>query len=129
MGALRAGRKGYRSIADPSALGRFVALASTQAEMRRKTRTFLRGITVLMANLDLMNPLRYGRFAFQLGSHKLLRFALPFLLVTAFITNLFLSSEPLFGAIFWAQVGFYVVACAGGLWKPLQLHCIVHHAN
>src|SRR5438445_12314170 len=120
MGALRAGRKGYRSIADPSALGRFVALASTQAEMRRKIRTCLRGITVLMANLDLLNPLRYGRFAFQLGSHKLLRFLVPFLLVTTFITSMFLSSEPLYGAIFWAQVGFYVVAGAGAIVSPLQ---------
>ena len=37
--------------------------------MRRKVRTFLRGITVLLANLDLLRPLRYGRFAFQLASH------------------------------------------------------------
>jgi hypothetical protein len=128
MGALNAVRKGYRSVADPSALGRFVAVVSTQAEMRRKTRTFLRGITVLMANLDLLNPLRYGPFAFQLGSHKLLRFVVPFLLVTAFITNLFLSSEPAYGAIFWAQVGFYVVACAGGIVSPLQRNRIVRTA-
>jgi hypothetical protein len=46
-----------------------VAVTSTQAEMRRKVRTFLRGITVLLANLDLLRPLRYGRFAFQLASH------------------------------------------------------------
>src|SRR5262249_41451215 len=100
MGALRAARRGYRAVPDPSALGRFVALTSSQAEMRRKIRTFLRGITVLMANLDLLNPLRHGRFAFQLGSHKLLRFLAPFLLLMALITSLCLSSEPLYGAIF-----------------------------
>jgi hypothetical protein len=82
MGALGAARKGYRSIPDPSAPGRFVALVSTQGEMRRKVRTFLQGITVLMANLDLLNPLRYGRFAFQLASHKVLRFVAPFLLLS-----------------------------------------------
>jgi cellulose synthase/poly-beta-1,6-N-acetylglucosamine synthase-like glycosyltransferase len=128
MGALNAARKGYRSIPDPSALGRFVALVSTQAEMRRKIRTFLRGITVLMANLDLLNPLRYGRFAFQLASHKLLRFIVPFLLLTAFITSVILSGEPLYGAIFWAQVGFYVVACAGGVVGPHQHSRIVRTA-
>ena len=128
MGALRAGRKGYRSIADPSALGRFVALASTQAEMRRKIRTFLRGITVLMANLDLLNPLRYGRFAFQLASHKLLRFVVPFLLVATLMTSVFLSREPLYRAVLGAQVGFYLLACAGGVVGPLQRSRIVRTA-
>jgi cellulose synthase/poly-beta-1,6-N-acetylglucosamine synthase-like glycosyltransferase len=128
MGALRAARKGYRSIPDPSALGRFVALASTQAEMRRKIRTFLRGITVLMANLDLLNPLRYGRFAFQLASHKLLRFVTPFLLVTALVTSLLVSGEPLYGALFGAQVGFYLLACAGGIVSSLQRNPIVRTA-
>ena len=128
MGALRAARRGYRSIPDPSALGRFVALASTQAEMRRKIRTFLRGITVLMANLDLLNPFRYGRFAFQLASHKLLRFVAPFLFLTAFATSIFLSSQPLFGAIFCAQLGFYLVACAGGIITSLQRNRVVRTA-
>ena len=129
MGALRAARRGYRSIADPSALGRFVALASTQAEMRRKIRTFLRGITVLMANLDLLNPLRYGRFAFQLASHKLLRFVAPFLLADhPDDQQSVLSSEPLYGVIFGAQVGFYLLACAGGVVGSLQRSRIVRTA-
>jgi cellulose synthase/poly-beta-1,6-N-acetylglucosamine synthase-like glycosyltransferase len=128
MGALRAARNGYRAVSDSSALGRFVALVSNQAEARRKIRTFLRGITVLMANLDLLNPLRYGRFALELASHKLLRFVVPFLLLTILVTSVFLSSEPLYGAIFWAQVGFYGLACAGGLVRPLQRNRIVRTA-
>jgi cellulose synthase/poly-beta-1,6-N-acetylglucosamine synthase-like glycosyltransferase len=128
MGALRAARHGYRAVPDPAVLGRFVALASTQAEMRRKIRTFLRGITVLMANLDLLNPFRYGRFAFQLASHKLLRFLAPFLLLTAFGTSLFLSREPVYGAIFGAQLGFYLVACTGGIVTSLQKNRIVRTA-
>ena len=82
MGALRTARGGYRAIADPSVRGRFLAVKSSHAELQRKIRTFLRGITVLMANLDLMNPLRHGRFAFQLASHKLLRFSAPWLLLS-----------------------------------------------
>ena len=128
MGALRAARKGYRSIADPSALGRFVALVSTQAEMRRKTRTFLRGISVLMANLDLLNPLRYGRFALQLASHKLLRFIAPFLLLATLTTSGLLSGEPLYGVIFWAQATFYFLACAGGVPGSLQRSRVVRTA-
>ena len=129
MGALRAARNGYRSISDPSALGRFVALASPQAEMRRKIRTFLRGITVLMANLDLLNPLRHGRFAFQLASHKLLRFVVPFLLLTILTTNAFLTSAPFYASVFGAQVGLYLLAGAGGIVRPLQRSRIVRTAS
>ena len=128
MGALRAARRGYRSIADPAALGRFVALVSTQAEMRRKIRTFLRGITVLMANLDLLNPLRYGRFALQLASHKLLRFIAPFLLLATLTTSGLLSGEPLYGVIFWAQAAFYLLACAGAVAASLQRSRVVRTA-
>ena len=128
MGALRAARRGYRSIADPSALGRFVALASPQDEMRRKIRTFLRGITVLMANLDLLNPFRHGRFAFQLASHKLLRFLAPFLLLATLISSGLLSREPLYGLSFWAQTGFYLLAAAGGVVTTLQQSRVVRTA-
>ena len=128
MGALRAARRGYRSIADPSALGRFVALASPQDEMRRKIRTFLRGITVLMANLDLVNPVRHGRFAFQLASHKLLRFLAPFLLLATLISSGLLNREPLYGLSFWAQTGFYLLAVAGKVVTPLQQGRVVRTA-
>src|SRR5712692_1802484 len=128
MGALRAARRGYRSIADPSALGRFVALASTHAETRRKIRTFLRGITVLMANPDLLNPLCYGRFAFQLASHKLLRFLDPCLLLATLARSGLLSGEPLYRLMFCAQAGFYLLAGAGGIMSPLQRSRVVRTA-
>jgi glycosyltransferase involved in cell wall biosynthesis len=120
MGALHAARGGYRAIADPAVRGRFVAVASAQAERRRKVRTFLRGITVLMANLDLLNPLRHGRFAFQLASHKLLRFLAPLLLLTAFAASALGMPEPSLYALFWMQAAFYLLAVAGGAVPALQ---------
>ena len=81
----------------------------------------------MMANLDLLN-LCYSRFAFQLASHKVLLFVVPFLSLTILVTSVFLRSEPLYGAIFWAQVGFYSLACAGGLVRPLQRNRIVRTA-
>jgi len=67
-----------------------------------------------------LNPLRYGRFAFQLASHKLLRFLAPFLLLASLLTSGLLSGEPLYRVMFWAQAGFYLLAGAGGLVSPLQ---------
>ena len=120
MGALHAARRGYRSIADSSARGRFVTVPSAQAEVRRKIRTFLRGITVLMANLDLLNPVRYGQFAFQLASHKLLRFCAPFLLLAALATSGLLGGDPVFRVLFSIQAAFYFVGGISAVHTPLQ---------
>lgn len=128
LSALHAARAGYRAIADPSARGRFVAVVSTQAEMRRKVRTFLRGITVLMANLDLLNPLRYGRFAFQLASHKLLRFLAPILLVAALMASGLAGDTLLYGA-FALQATFYLLAWASGIFPWLQRQPLIRVAH
>jgi len=100
MGALRAARGGFRSVADPAARAKFPAVMSPRLEMPRRIRTFLRGITALMANLDMLNPFRYGRFAFQLASHKLLRFVAPFLLLTTLVTSGLLAGEQPFVVFF-----------------------------
>ena len=117
--ALQTARAGYRSITDIAARGRFVAVSSAQAEMRRKIRTFLRGITVLMANLDLLNPLRHGRFAFQLASHKLLRFLAPLLLLLALMASA-LAGDPLLRLAFALQVAFYALGYVSGIVPRLQ---------
>jgi cellulose synthase/poly-beta-1,6-N-acetylglucosamine synthase-like glycosyltransferase len=129
MAALHAARGGYRSIADPSARGRFVAVGSAQAERRRKTRTFLRGITVLMANADLLNPLRHGRFAFQLASHKLLRFAAPLLLLTALASSGLARGDSMLRVLFWLQASFYLVGVAASGVPSLQGHSVVRVAH
>jgi hypothetical protein len=46
---------------------------SLQAEYRRKIRTMLRGLNTLWHLRALMNPFTYGRFAWMLVSHKLVR--------------------------------------------------------
>jgi hypothetical protein len=81
-----------------------------------------------MANLDLLNPLRYGRFAFQLASHKLLRFLAPFLLLASLTSSGLLSGEPLYRLMFGAQAGFYLLAGAGRIVSPLQRSRVVRTA-
>ena len=131
LSALHAARGGYRAVADPTARGRFVAVASAQAETRRKVRTFLRGITVLMANLDLLNPFRYGWFAFQLASHKLLRFVTPLLLVAALAASAIgaIRGDRVLGTLFVLQVLFYLIAFGGGRIAVLQHNVLARVAH
>ena len=129
--ALQTARSGYRSIADASACARFVAVTSSHAEMRRKIRTFLRGITVLMANVDLLNPSRFGRFAFQLFSHKLLRFLAPLFLVAALVASVagaLAGDRPLLvlGAL---QAAFYLAGYVSSLVPRLQEQRLIRVAH
>ena len=123
--ALQAARKGYRSVADPSARARFLAVASAHDELPRKIRTFLRGITILIANLDLLNPFQHGRFAFQLASHKLLRFLAPFLLLSLLATSGLLIQETPYFVLLLAQIGFYSLGIAGCIGPVLQRSRII----
>jgi len=125
MGALRAARGGYRAVADSSARGKFPAVISPQLEVQRKIRTFLRGITVLMANLDMLNPLRHSRFAFQLASHKLLRFSAPFLLLTMLAASGFLTKEPSSRLLILTQLAFYFLAGIASLVPRLRRRSLV----
>ncbi|MGH7380644.1 MAG: glycosyltransferase [Candidatus Methylomirabilales bacterium] len=120
MGAIQAARNGYRAVTDPSVRGTLTTVTSPRLEVHRKIRTFLRGITVLLVNLDLLNPLTHGRFAFQLISHKLLRFVSPLFLVALLTASGMLMGEGMYRLLFWGQVSFYGLGTLGLLLPSLQ---------
>ena len=72
---------GYRAISESRAVGIMSALDNPKDEFERKVRTILRGVTTLGAHRRLLNPFRYGMFAFELVSHKLMRWLVPFFLL------------------------------------------------
>jgi cellulose synthase/poly-beta-1,6-N-acetylglucosamine synthase-like glycosyltransferase len=112
LSVLRTVEQGYRAISEPSALGAMMAVKSPTQEFERKVRTVLRGMTTLFANASLLNPLRYGAFAFSLWSHKLLRWTVPLFLAGALVSPIALLNSPLYLAIFVLQLAFYVLAFA-----------------
>ncbi|RJP20680.1 MAG: glycosyltransferase [Candidatus Abyssobacteria bacterium SURF_5] len=113
---LNAVRLGYRGVADPQAIGYYRELAAPHNELRRKIRTVLRGITTLMTNADLLNPLQFGLFSFQLISHKLLRWLVPLFLFLMLITSAAGAFDSaLFRLAFLAQCVAYALALAAFL--------------
>lgn len=70
---LRARQLGYRTVSVDAALCIVPRARSLQAEYKRKIRTMLRGLNTLWYLRSLLDPLRYGRFAWMLASHKLAR--------------------------------------------------------
>ena len=114
---LNAVRLGLRGVSDPLSVGYYRNISDERQEFNRKVRTVARGIAVLASNLSLLNPFRHGLFAWQLASHKLCRWLVPFALIAAVLANAVLASaSPLYAAAFLLQAAFYAAAAAG-LWS------------
>jgi hypothetical protein len=85
--ALTAREHGRRAVSVPEALCYVPRSASLRQEYRRKVRTITRGLATLAHKRALLNPLRYGTFAWMLFSHKVCRWLVPWALV-AFLAAL-----------------------------------------
>jgi cellulose synthase/poly-beta-1,6-N-acetylglucosamine synthase-like glycosyltransferase len=81
--ALIAREHGYRAVSVNEAVCFVPRIRSLHQEYRRKVRTLTRGLETLWFKRSLMNPLRYGLFAWMLASHKLVRWLAPWGLVLA----------------------------------------------
>jgi glycosyltransferase involved in cell wall biosynthesis len=105
---------GLRGISDPESIGYYKNIADENKEFERKVRTVLRGISVFMRSLSLLNPFRYGLFSWQLFSHKLCRWLVPFAMISALVCNaLLVSFSPLYFCAFLGQVLLYCIAAIG----------------
>lgn len=94
--ALEAVRRGYRAVHHPDSLHYYRAARSLAAEFWRKERTILNGLVVFFDSLDMLNPFHYGLYSFQLVSHKLLRWLVPFLLLACLTSNILLAFRSTF---------------------------------
>jgi cellulose synthase/poly-beta-1,6-N-acetylglucosamine synthase-like glycosyltransferase len=112
LSVLRTVEQGYRAISEPSAVGAMTSVKDPKREFERKVRTAIRGMTTLFAYGRLLNPFRYGLFAFALASHKVLRWTVPFFLITAWLAPLALLGSPWYVALFAVQTTFYALAVA-----------------
>lgn len=113
---LNAVEMGLRGVLDVDSTGYYRNLADDRREFQRKVRTVVRGIAVLHRNAGKLNPFRYGMFAWQLASHKVSRWLVPFAMIAAFASNWFLVAQsPFYAATFLIQCAFYAAAL-GGLW-------------
>ena len=112
-------KMGLRGVIDPECEGFYKNISDEKREYDRKVRTVSRGISVFMRNLGLLNPIQYGMFAWQLFSHKLCRWLVPYALITVFVGNLPLVTKgPLYAGLMATQGAFYLIAISG-LWVKM----------
>ncbi len=102
---------GYRVVYQPAARLYEDTLAETADEFRMRVRVALRAWWALKDKAALLNPLRFGAFAWQLWSHKVLRYLAPVFQITALASNLVLAARGGFWLWLLALQGvFYGVA-------------------
>ncbi len=115
---LNCARAGLRAVTAPDVLGFYRDLKDPAKEYQRKVRTVLRGITALARHPDVLKPARFGLFAFQVWSHKLMRWLVPWFLLALFMVSLNVAGR---GAIYTlallGQFAFYGLVLAAHL-KP-----------
>lgn len=110
LSVLNTVERGYRAVAEPSAWGTMTSVRAAKDEFQRKVRTLIRGMTALFAKPHLLNPFRYGVFAIELLSHKLMRWLVPVFLVLLAAASVALAVEPFYFAMLIGQAVFYLLA-------------------
>lgn len=108
--ALNCIRLGYRAVSDRNVIGYYRMIADPAKEYARKVRTVARGMRGLAYRSEVLNPFRFGRFAFEVWSHKVMRWAVPWFLLGALLASAALAQQSTgYAALFALQLLLYVL--------------------
>ncbi|MBV1960611.1 MAG: glycosyltransferase family 2 protein [Immundisolibacteraceae bacterium] len=117
--ALTCARKKMRAISADDVIGIYPDIQDPAKEYSRKRRTILRGISALAVSTDLLNFARFPLFAFQLWSHKLMRWAVPWFQGLLLLTNVVIAGEHWFYQLtLAAQLALLISALIGSVLQP-----------
>jgi len=93
--ALMTNRAGLVAVSDGRVRGIYKDIKDPSKEYQRKVRTAIRGMAGLARLVEVMNPLRFGWFAFQVFSHKFMRWMVPWFLAGALLSSGVLAYQGL----------------------------------
>lgn len=111
--ALNCARSGLKAVTAPDVLGYYSDIQDPRKEYQRKVRTVLRGVSALGRHYTVLNPLTYGLFAFEVFSHKLMRWLVPWFMLFLLLVNVQLfASHWFFNLSLIVQCSFYAIAIA-----------------
>lgn len=85
--------QGLRTVLEPDAMCYEQTLDHPERELAMRVRVGMRSLSALASQKRFLNPLRFGAFAWQLWSHKLLRYLSPVFWMLALLANLALALQ------------------------------------
>lgn len=99
----------------------YASVKTEEQEFHRKVRTVLRGITTLFACKEALNYSQHGAFAWELISHKLFRWLVPwFILIVLFGASVMAPESSLCALLLFAMGAFFGTAVLGYLEPPFR---------
>jgi len=108
--ALSCVQLGMRAVSDRRLIGYYKNIADSRKEYQRKVRTVTRGMGSLRIRAEVLNFARFGRFSFEVFSHKVMRWATPWFLLGAVGLNAVLAGENRFYQVLLVvQIAFYLL--------------------
>lgn len=117
-------KKGKKVVYEPGAVSFEETNDNVKDEFKMRVRIAVRTLYGLWYMRSLFNPLKYGFFAVQLISHKILRYLVPVILILLFLVNVILQiNNPLwlYKLILYLQIAFYVGAFLGRVFQKRKI--------
>lgn len=121
--------KGFRGIYAPQAVCWEDTSGVFSKEFGRKVRIVNRAFSGLFRVKEVLNPFRTGFFAWEILSHKLLRWLAPVFLLIFVVASLMLASQGslIYQYITWLTVLFCWLAYGGYLFSNSEKSIVLFH--
>jgi len=124
--ALNSAKHGLVAITCPEVVGIYQDVKDSSLEYQRKMRTVIRGITAIARHPEVLNPFTMGMFAFQVWSHKIMRWGVPWFMAVFLLLTIALQGEGwLYTLVLFMQGVFYGLAILGWLSTGLRKNTLV----
>jgi hypothetical protein len=111
--AMKMEEQGLRTVLAPDAVCFEATLDRGSQELAMRVRVAIRSLHALIRERRFLNPWKYGRFAWQLWSHKVLRYAAPLVWIGALGANVMLIDAGPYLAILVGQCSLIAAGAAG----------------
>lgn len=119
--ALNCYRLGYVAVSDPEVVAYYQDVQDELKEYGRKVRTVIRGMAAVFRQPTVLNPFTFRLFAFQMWSHKIFRWLVPWFLLLLLFSSLVIARGHVFYLLATiAQLCLYLSALIAALSKSLR---------
>jgi cellulose synthase/poly-beta-1,6-N-acetylglucosamine synthase-like glycosyltransferase len=106
--------QGLRTVYEPEAISVEDTNHRSRDDFRMRVRVMEQTMNALNRYRRILNPFRHGLFAWQMISHKVLRYIVPIWLMMAYVASYFLTGySEIYQIAFLGQSSFYLVALVG----------------
>jgi len=112
---------GWKVVYEPKAISFEESSKTFEDELHRKKRIISRSLLSLIHHRHLLNPFKNIILFFELISHKLLRWATPFLLILLFLINAGLFFYGEYQLLLWIQIAFYSLSATGFIIRNIKM--------